>query len=392
MITKNEFNPQCITYSQMRMTFNMRIYFRRIFNLTRIYMRNRYYNLGAPDVLFDRLYLEYLDLGNMLHLNFGRANRDQYSQLLGEFAITLSQLISAQIEGNIEAVNRNVRRIFDNVNARAAFLAELNPYWATDEYRNLSDTYIQYLIRSANALSLGNLNEDIALYDPITELTNKIGDAFAEGIFNYINSGETPPAPEGEACITYEQMRTIQNVGMFWFDLLVWLRNYMLSKFINIGDKEATFDRLKRVVVDFGSEIKNIYGEQFATDIVRKLNEYIDLVDQYTTAQMEGNNEEVNRIIPLLYQNTDARAAMEAAATSLSESEWRSRLRELQVQGIIDESTALLSGDFARSLDIFMTLLSRAENMSEFVAPGLFNYFTQTQRNIQGTDNSVPSC
>lgn len=377
MIIKNEFNPQCITYSQMQMIFNMRIYYRRILNITRIYMRNRYYNLGSPDVLFDRLYLEYLEIGNMLHLNFGRANQNQYSRLLGEFAISLSQLISAQIEGNTEAINRNVRRIFDNVHTRAAFLAEINPYWDANEYRNLFDTYIQYLIRSANALSLGNLNEDIALYDPITELTNTMGDVFAAGVFNYITSGKTPPAPEGEACITYEQMRTIQNVSMFWFDLQVWLRNYMLSKFINIGDKEATFDRLKRVVVDFGNEIKNIYGEQFARDIVQKLSEYIELVDQYTTAQMEGNNEEVNRIIPLLYQNTDTRAAMEAAATSLSENEWRSRLRELQVQGIIDQSTAILSGEIARSLDIFMVLLDRAENMSEFVAPGLFNHFTQ---------------
>lgn len=381
MIIKNRFNPQCITYSQMQMTFNMRMYYRRIINLTRIYMRNRYYNLGAPDVLFDRLYLEYLDIGNMLHLNFGRASRDQYSRLLGEFAISLRELITAQIEGNVETIDRNVQRIFDNVYTRGVFLAEINPYWATNEYRNLFNAYIQYLIRSANLLSLGNLNEDIVLYDSITELTNNMGDAFAEGIFNYITSGKTLLAQEGDACITYEQMRTIQNVGMFWFDLQVWLRNYMLSKFVNIGDKEATFDRLKRVVVDFGDELKNIYGETFAADLVQKLNEYIDLVDRYTTAQMDGDNDEVIRIIPLLYQNADARAAMEAAATSLSESEWRRRLRELQVQGIIDQSTALLSGNFARSLDIFLDLLSRAEDMSEFVAPGLFNYFTRMQQN-----------
>lgn len=377
MIIKQVFNPQCITYSQLLMTINMRIYYRRIINLTRIYMRNRYYNLGEPDVLFDRLYLEYLDNGDMLHLNFGRANKDEYTQLLGEFAITLRELISAQMEGNTEAINQNVQRLYNNVYTRADFLEEINPFWGADEYRYLFITYIQYLIRSANALSLGNLDEDIALYDPITELTNAMGDVFAEGVFNFITNGKTIPAQEGEACITYEQMRILQNVIMFWFDFQVWLRNYMLSKYINIGDKETTYNRLKRVIADFGNELKNIYGEEFATDLTQKLNEYVDLVDEYTTAQMEGNNEEVNRIIPLLYQNTDARATMQAVSTSLNEDEWKRRLRELQVQGIISQSTAILSGDISRSLDVFMALLDRAEAMSLFVAPGLFSYFNQ---------------
>jgi len=55
MIKINDFNPECITYSQINMIFNARIYYRRLMNLTRSYMRNRYYSLGAVDVLFDRL-------------------------------------------------------------------------------------------------------------------------------------------------------------------------------------------------------------------------------------------------------------------------------------------------------------------------------------------------
>jgi hypothetical protein len=366
------------------MIFDIRTYYRRIANLTRSYLRNRYYDLGQADELFDRLYLEYLDLGTMLHLNFGRANEDQYSQLLGQFVIDLRELISAQIAGDTEGINQNLQRLNDNIDARAAFLASINPYWSADEYKYLFGTYFQLLMKDANSLSSGNFNEDIALYEPITELTNSLGDTFAEGVYNYITSGKSLPAQEGERCISYEQMRTIQNITTFWFDLEVWMRSYMLSKYLKVGDVEADYNRLEKVIVDYTNEIKKIYGEKFAADLLQYLNEYLDLFDNYTTAQMAGNVDEVNRIIPLLYQNAASRAALQASVnTFLSEDEWRKRLYDMQVQGMINESTAILSGDITRSLDIYIDLLTQAENIADYFERALFNYFTQTQENQQ---------
>jgi len=342
-------------------------------------MRNRYYRLGAADVLFDRLYLESLELGSILHLNFGRTNSDQYSQLLSQFVIDLRDLISAQIEGNTEQINQNVARLYENINERAALKAAMNPYWSEDLYKSLFGAYIQDLIEEANALASGNFNEDVALYDRLTERTNKLGDVFAEGVYNYITSGSS--LPKSGPCITYEQMRTIQNIRMFWFDLAVWTRSYMISRYLKVGDEEAYYNRLKKVPVDYTNELKSIYGEKLAADLLQELNEYLNLINNYITAQQTGNIDEINRIIQLLYQNVSNRAALQASANPfLDENEWRNRLYNIQVKGVIDESTAILAGNIARSLDIFIDLLNQAESMSDFFARSLFNYFTETQQ------------
>lgn len=381
MVKRNDFNPECITYSQMNMIFNVRIFYRRLMNLTRSYMRNRYYNLGTEDVLFDRLYLESSDFGKLLHLNFGRAYSEQYSLFSSQFVNDLRDLISAQIAGNTEGINQNVTRLYDNFTKSASLRAAMNPYWSEDEYRNLLETYVQALITEANALSTGNFNEDIALYARLTELTNRLGDVFAEGVYNFITTGANIPAQVSGPCITYEQMRTIQNIRMFWFDFEVWLRSYMISKYLKIGDTEAIYNQLKKVVVDYTNDIKTVYGEKFAADLLRELNDYIDLVNNYTTAQLAGNTDEINRIIPLLYKNADNRAALQASANPfLNENQWRNSLYNLQVRGFINESAAIKSGDIARSLDIYIALLNQAEDMSGYFAQALFNYFTQVQK------------
>jgi len=217
--------------------------------------------------------------------------------------------------------------LYDNINERATYLAAVNPYWSEAEYKNLLGTYVQYLIVEANALSSGNLNQDIALYESLAEQTNKFGDVFAEGVYNFITSGANIPAQESGPCITYEQMRTIQNIRMFWFDFEVWIRSYMISRYLNVGDEEETFNRAKKVAVDYTNEIKNIYGEKFAADLLQLLNEYLDLVDDYITAHLAGNIDETNRIVQLLYQNAANRAALQASANPfLSEDEWRNSI------------------------------------------------------------------
>jgi hypothetical protein len=311
----------------------------------------------------------------MLHLNFGRAARDKYSQLLGQFVIDLRELLSAQIAGNTEGINQYLQNLNNNITARANFLNSINPYWSTDDYQYLFRNYLQALIKDANAISSGNFNEDIGLYTTITTLTDIMGDTFAQGVYNYINSGQTPPAQE--KCITYNQMQIIQSITTFWFDLEVWMRSYMLSKYLKVGDAEANLNRAKQVIVDNDNAIKSIYGEEYSANLLQLLNTYLDLFVDYTNAQMAGNSDEVNRIIPLLYQNAASRAALQSSVNPfLSEEEWRNRLYDLQVRGLINESTAILSGNVAASLDIFIDLLTQAESLADYFERALFNYFT----------------
>jgi len=382
MILKSEFNPQCLTYSQINMIFNARMYYRRLAAWTRAYLLSRYFGIGTEEELFSRLYLETIDVGNMLQIVFGRELSEQYSQLLSEFVITLRDLVNAQIEGNAEAVYRNVGRLYSIAEERAKFVDKMNPYWSKEEYENLFETYIQYVIEIANALATGDYSESIATYLLLADHADRMGDVFAEGLYDYITSGQpTPDQLENEVqCITFDQMSAIFGIRMFWFQLVIWIRNYMLSRYLGLGNVEEVRAQLMQVPVEFVNAMRAIFGDRVTEDYIQLFYTYIDLIDAFVTAQIEGNIDEINRITRLLYENANERAEVVTSfnPSFWDETEWRDRLYN-NLRSTIDESTSFLMGDYARNIDIFGRLMDQAESTSNYLAEGIYNYFDFNQ-------------
>lgn len=382
MITKIDFNPQCITYSQMNLIFNARFYYRRLTTWTRAYMISRYIGLGSAEDLFSRLYLESLDIGNMLQIIFGRTYSERYSQMVGQFPIALRDLISAQLEGDTEAMNQHVDQLYRNVAERAAFLGALNPYWSEAGYRDLFGTYIQYTLEEANSIASGDYSRDIEIYDQLTAHTNRMGDTFAQGVYEYMTSGQQADylqLQDNNQCITVDQMNTIYDIRMFWFELATWTRNYMLSRYKGIGDSEEVFARLKQVPADYTNTLKLVFGEEVAAGLLQELNTYLDLLNDFITAQMEGNIDEIDRITQLLYENAGKRAALISSVNPFwTVEEWNNRLMN-NLRMTIDESTTFLTEDYARNIDIFSRILDLAENTSNYFAQGLFQYISSQQ-------------
>jgi len=115
--------------------------------------------------------------------------------------------------------------------------------------------------------------------------------------------------------------------------------------------------------------------------LLQAINTYLDLLDDFITAQIEGDTEEIDRITRLLYQNADQRAALISSVNPYWDyTEWRDRLYN-NLRITIDESTTLLTKDYARNIDIFSRLLDLAEDTSTYFAQGLYNYFSDLQTN-----------
>jgi hypothetical protein len=153
-------------------------------------MLSRYFGIGTTEELFGLLYLESLDISNMLEIIFGREISNRYSQMVSQFPIALRDLVSAQLEGNTEGMQESVDRMYLNISQRAAFLKDINPYWSETGYQNLFGSYIQHTIETANAIAARDFSRDIEIYDEITELTDQMGDTFAQGIYDYITTGQ----------------------------------------------------------------------------------------------------------------------------------------------------------------------------------------------------------
>ncbi len=381
MINKKDFDPQCITFSQMNLIFTSRFYYRRLTTWTSEYIISRYYGTDTTADLFSRLYFESLEIGKMIEVIFGREISEQYSQLLSQYAITARDLISAQLDGDEDAVSMYVEQLYENVAQRAFFLDSINPYWDAFEYYDLFATYTRYIIEMANALAATDFSRIMEIYDLLRAHTNIMGDVFAQGLYDYMTSGvQIDYSLEADIpCITYDQMNSIYEIRMFWFELVTWVRNYMLGVYLGIGsDSEQILARLRQVPVDYINILREFFGDQVSDEYLSLFNTYIDLIVAFINAQIDGNIDEINRITQLFYENENERAAFLASINPFwGETEARDRLHNL-LQATIDESTTFLTGDYARNVDIFSRLLDQAESMSNFLSQGLFDYINYT--------------
>lgn len=379
------FNPQCITFSQMRMIFNARFYYRRLSTLTRAYLLSRYYGIGTEQSLFTRFYIESLGIGDMMWIVFGHQASEQFSQLVSMYPIAFNQLITAQLTGDTEAVRENVDRLYENVAESAAFLENLNPYWNAAEFVALFNDYIHFSIETANAIAAGDTAGEIALYELLNEQTDRMGDLFARGVYAYMTAGvpdsaPIPPSQGGVPCITIEQMNDIYTIRMFWFELATWVRIYMVSRYTGTGNAEQAFAELKQIVANYVATQKKLFPNIDADYFSGLLNEYLDLIAAFVTANMENNAEELNRITMSLYDNADKRSAFIASINPFWDFNQAKNNLDLNTHSTIDESQTFLTKEYEKNIEIFTTILDQAETASTFLSQGLFQYITQPQQ------------
>ncbi|MGI6731608.1 MAG: hypothetical protein ACOX5F_06925 [Anaerovoracaceae bacterium] len=375
MVSINNFDEQCITFSQMSMITNTRLFFKSFSIWIRIYILSRYFGIGTEAQAFERFYSETSGIGNLLQMAFDRQDVDEISLQLSRFTFAIRDLITAQLHGNIEAMDQNINRLYQIARNSASHLASINPYLNEEEWRNLLNTYIQYTIEETNALGAGDYSTYISYNELISNHTNKMGDVLAESLYNYIISGYTLTPQSDMQCITYEEMNQIFRLRIAWNEINTRTNMYMLSRYLGIVDAEA----VKAFLNQFMLEYTDLVQQFFDTDIgsyPQELEEYVNLIDSLITAQIDGNVNEINRITQLLYENADQRAVSFASLNPLwNETEWRSRLYN-RLRYTIDQSTAYLRGDYSSGLDILRTLLDISENAGDYLARSIFAYLT----------------
>jgi hypothetical protein len=377
---ENNSNEKCLTYSQMNLIFNARLFWRRFSLWIRIYLIDRYYGVGTAEEAFGRLYLESRDFGDMLRIIFGRRNAEAYAQLLNNYTFLIRDLVSAQLAGDTAAINQHVNELYQNVEDRAKFLASINPYFNESEWRDLLRTYLQLAIEVANTFASGDFAAGVKTYDQLTDFTSRMGDVFARGLYEYITSGGQfggSQTQENQHCFTYEQMNNIYNIRMLWYELAYWTRAYMLSRIYGVGDPSDALARLKQVPQRYITGLLAVFGTNYIVQDVDILNRYIELIDALITAQLEGNTDEVNSVVQNLYKNSDERAAFLASINPYwTQDNWRAILNQ-NIRSTIDELNTFLTKDYARNLDIFDSILDQAENASDYYEQGLLNYLSR---------------
>jgi hypothetical protein len=177
-------SPNYIT-GQMNFIFRARMLWRDLATWLRSYKVSLYGGVGNTDELSQRLFRIPVEYGNMLRVFFGDESTEQFITLLTQYIAILQSLFIAQINNDVNEINRLTQQVYQNVNSTAALLSSVNPYWTQGEWITFLTLFTGLQIQEATTFLTKDytLNNDI--FDRILSFTNIIGDYFSEGLTNY---------------------------------------------------------------------------------------------------------------------------------------------------------------------------------------------------------------
>lgn len=388
MVRKQQ--EQCLNLAQMQIIINSRVYWRERAVWLRAMMGSNYLNTGSAEHVFAYIINITQRLTEILIPFFGREISEQYSQLLTQSNIMIRELIEAQLSNDLERINQLVNSLYQNNQERAALLSSINPFWNEVQLKYLMDTYLLLTIEQANALASGNYNNSVFLFDQLMAQADLMGDYFAYGIYSYLTLLPRYPIPSpgvsrvipADLCVTYAMMNFIFNIRMFWFNKAIWTRIYSVARTFSPEYAESVYAKLRQLPIQYGALLKTVFDNELVDELLVLVYEQIDLITSLISAQLDGNIEEVNRIVQRLYQNADERAALVVRMNPfVNQNRWRNVLYGY-LQSTIEGITTYLAGDNDRSLTIYQRLLEESEHINNEFTESLLTYLVNQRANL----------
>lgn len=178
-------NRNCLPYGQISLNNRLRRLWSQLAMWRRDYLVSLAYDVGDLQLITDRLYNVTTDFGNVFESFIGVEASNRMEYYFTVQASILNEIANAMKFGDDEAANQATKRLYENVDAMAAYLADINPYWNEENMRSLLyDYYRQTLLEMVSILS-GNQEEAIRLYEYLEDYVLRIADYLTEGFIRY---------------------------------------------------------------------------------------------------------------------------------------------------------------------------------------------------------------
>lgn len=177
-----------------------------------------------------------------------------------------------------------------------------------------------------------------------------------------------------ESYIPYGQMNLIVNYRTLWLNLSIWTRAFLLSLVSELPNTKAVSDRLYEIPIQLGSILQLIFGQQSAEKFIHLLSTHIIQMQTAISAQKNANQTALSDSVKLLYQNADEISAfLEQINPFWFKAQWQNLLYTY-ISMTLDESTALLSGDYTRDIQIFDRIQYQTLLIGDYMANGIVQF------------------
>ena len=184
-------SQMCLTYDQMNLIFSIMMFWFDLNNWTRAFMLSKYKDVGNQDQIYARLQKVVTDYVNNLKQIFGEApGVNQLELELNAYIGLIDSLITAQMAGNTEEIDRITRQLYQNANDRAASVSSLNPYWDQNEWRTRLYNNLRSTLEESTMFLTEEYARNMDIFSRLMDLAESSSDYFAQGLLNYLFQGQ----------------------------------------------------------------------------------------------------------------------------------------------------------------------------------------------------------
>lgn len=185
MSNSNVETVDSITYGQMNLINTLRKFWFELPMWRRDYLVSYAANLGDVEILGNKLYNMPTAIGDVLEAFLGNTIARKIENMIREQIVIGAQILFEEKEGNTEAINENTVRLYRNVDQMAAYLAQINPYWDEQTWKNLLYDYYRTTLLEMVAVLAKKYQESVILYESMEDQALNIADYMVEGIIPY---------------------------------------------------------------------------------------------------------------------------------------------------------------------------------------------------------------
>lgn len=160
-----------------------------------------------------------------------------------------------------------------------------------------------------------------------------------------------------------------------WIDHVLWTRNYLVSDFASLEDKDAVLERLLRNQDDIGNAIKPYYGKEAGEQLAKLLREHIVLAGQVADAAKTGDKDNLNKYNKLWYANADDIAKfLSAANPNYSEKTLKDMLHK-HLEFVTKQAVSRLQKNWKADIKAFDEGEDHMVHFADYLAKGIIKQF-----------------
>lgn len=139
-------------------------------------------NLGDIPMITDRLIYLPEAFTAVLGQYFEPQASDRFRELLMEHIAAVLALVSAEKNNDIQTVNQETVKLYNNANRIAAYLVSIDSYWSREHWQIILDDYIEMLLADLVARMAGEYANEIDIFDDLQTQALKLADYMAQGM------------------------------------------------------------------------------------------------------------------------------------------------------------------------------------------------------------------